>query len=200
GIEQSAVGTSSDVPLLGNVNNPVQFSLPDEVSTQGNDHAAEFGAVSAGYFAVLKTPLKQGRVFTDRRADSAKRVVVVNAAFVRRFSPQRDVLGRRLRYVWRGGDTGLEKEAEIIGVVGDVRNDGLDVPPAPRVYESILQHPSIRTAVFLRARADVDVKATQEALTQTVHSINPELPVFNVRTMPDLMSVSMARRKFSLFL
>jgi putative ABC transport system permease protein len=81
-----------------------------------------------------------------------------------------------------------------------VRNDGLDVPPAPRVYESILQHPSIRTAVFLRARADVDVKATQEALTQTVHSINPELPVFNVRTMTDLMSVSMARRKFSLFL
>jgi putative ABC transport system permease protein len=81
-----------------------------------------------------------------------------------------------------------------------VRNDGLDLPPAPRVYESILQHPSIRTAVFLRARADVDVKATKEALTQTVHSINPELPVFNVRTMTDLMSVSMARRKFSLFL
>ena len=83
------------------MNNPRPFSLPDELSTQGNDHAAEFGAVSAGYFAVLKTPLKQGRVFTDHDADSSGRVVVVNEAFVRRFSPQRDVVGRRLRYAWR---------------------------------------------------------------------------------------------------
>lgn len=199
GIEQSAVGSSKDIPFLGNVNNPLPFSLPDEVSTQGNDHAAEFGAVSAGYFAVLKTPLKQGRVFTDHDTDSTETVVVVNEAFVRRFSTQRDVVGRRLRYVWRFGD-GQEKEAIIIGVVGDVRNDGLDVPPAPRVYESILQHPSPTPAVFLRTRADADVKATKEALTQTVHSIDPELPVFNVRTMPELRSASLARRQFSLFL
>ena len=199
GIEQAAIGTSSDIPLLSNVNNPVSFSLPDEASTQANDHAAEFGAVSADYFAVLKTPLKKGRVFTDDDAEPAKRVVVVNEAFVRRFSPRRDAIGRRLRYVWRFGD-GRQKEAEIIGVVGDVRNDGLDVAPAPRVYESILQHASIRPAVFLRTRSDVDVKATKEALTQAVHSINPELPVFNVSTMADLMSASLARRRFSLSL
>jgi len=202
GVEQSAVGTSSDIPLLSNVNNPLPFSLPDEASTHDNDHAAEFGAVSAGYFNVLKTPLKQGRVFTDRDADSSERVVVVNEAFVRRFSPQRDVVGRRLQYGRGGLDSrnGQGKEADIIGVVGDVRNDGLDVAPPPRVYESILQHPSIRLAVFLRTRSVVDVKSTKEALTQTVHEINPELPVFNVRTMADLMSASMARRQFSLFL
>jgi putative ABC transport system permease protein len=202
GMEQSAVGTSSDIPLLNNVNNPLPFSLPDEVSTHENDHAAEFGAVSAGYFNVLKTPLKQGRVFTDHDADSTERVVVVNEAFVRRFSPQRDVVGRRLQYGRGGLDSrdGRGKEAEIIGVVGDVRNDGLDVAPLPRVYESILQHPSIRLAVFLRTRSVVDVKSTKEALTQTVHDINPELPVFNVRTMADLMSASMARRQFSLSL
>jgi putative ABC transport system permease protein len=199
GIEQSAVGTPRDIPLLGNVNTPVPFSLPDEVSTQGNDHAAEFGAVSAGYFAVLKTPLKQGRVFTDHDSDSTERVVVVNEAFVRRFSPRRDVVGRRLRYVWQFGD-GREKEGIIIGVVGDVRYDGLDVAPPPRVYESIFQHTDVTPAVFLRTRSDLDVKATKEGLTQVVHSIDPELPVFNVRTMADLMSVSMARRKFSVFL
>jgi putative ABC transport system permease protein len=131
--------------------------------------------------------------------DSTQMVVVVNEAFVRRFSPQRDVVGRRLRYVWRGRDR-VEREARIVGVVADVRNDGLDVAPPPRVYESILQHPSLRPAVFLRARSDIDVKSTKEALTQAVHSINPELPVFNVRTMADLMSASMARRRFSLVL
>jgi putative ABC transport system permease protein len=85
--------------------------LPDEVSTHENDHAAEFGAVSAGYFDVLRTPLKKGRVFTNHDVDSSARVVVVNEAFVRRFSPQRDVVGRRLRYVLRGGGY----EAEIVG-------------------------------------------------------------------------------------
>jgi putative ABC transport system permease protein len=196
GMEQTAIGTQSDIPLLGNVSNPQPFSLPDEVSTHDNDHAAEFGAVSARYFDALKTPLKTGRVFTDHDADSAKRVVVVNDAFVRRFSPQRDVLGRRMRYVLRG----TRYEAEIVGVVGDVHNNGLDAAPPPRVYQSILQYPRVRLAVFLRTRSEADVTATKEALTQTVHSINPELPVFGVRTMADLMSASMARRKFSLFL
>jgi putative ABC transport system permease protein len=91
-------------------------------------------------------------------------------------------------------------EAEVVGVVGDVRNDGLDVAPPPRVYQSILQNPGIRLAVFLRTRSDADVKATKEALTATVHSIDPEIPVFDVRTMAELMSASMARRQFSLFL
>ncbi len=195
-MEQTAIGTSTAVPLLGIVNNPLAFSLPDEVSTHENDHAAEFAAVSAEYFEVLKTPLKKGRVFTNHDADSSATVVVVNEAFVRRFSPQQDLIGRRLRFVWRGKG----QEAEIIGVVGDVRNDGLDVAPPPRVYESILQYPSIRLAVFLRTRTVVDVKSTKEALTQTVHRINPELPVFDVRSMAELLSASMARRQFSVSL
>jgi len=196
GMEHTAIGTSTAVPLLGIVNSPVAFSLPDEVSTQDNDHAAEFAAVSAGYFDVLKTPLKKGRVFTNHDADSSARVVVVNEAFVHRFSPQRDAVGQRLRFTSRG----QAQEAQIIGVVGDVRNDGLDLAALPRVYESILQYPGIRLAVFLRTRSDVDVKAIKEAITATVHSINPAFPVFDVRTMADLMSASMARRRFSLFL
>jgi putative ABC transport system permease protein len=54
--------------------------------------------------------------------------------------------------------------------------------------------------VFLRTRSDADVKSTKEALTQVVHSINPELPVFDVRSIAELRSASMARRQFSLFL
>jgi predicted permease len=196
GMERTAIGTSSAVPLLRIVNNPTAFTLPDEVATQDNDHAAEFVAVSAGYFDVLRTPLRKGRVFTDHDGDSSARVVVVNEAFVRRFSPQRDVIGRRVKFVWRG----QAQDAEVVGVVGDVRNDGLDLAPTPRVYQSILQSTGIRLAVFLRTRSDGDVKATKEALTATVHSIDPEIPVFDVRTMADLMSASMARRQFSLFL
>jgi putative ABC transport system permease protein len=196
GMEHTAIGTSTAVPLLGIVNNPTAFSLPDEASTHENDHAAEFAAVSAAYFDVLGTPLKKGRVFTDHDADSSANVVVVNEAFVRRFSPQRDAVGQRLRFVWRG----QAEEAHIIGVVGDVRNDGLDMAAPPRVYQSILQYTNVRLAVFLRTRSGADVKVTKEALTAAVHSIDPEIPLFDVRTMTDLMSASMARRHFSLFL
>ena len=196
GMEHTAIGTNTAVPLLGIVNNPVAFLLPNEVSTHDSDHAAEFAAVSAEYFAVLRTPLKRGRVFTDHDVDSSAKVVVVNEAFVRRFLPQRDAVGQRLRFAYRG----QAQEAQIIGVVGDVRNDGLDVATPPRVYESILQYPGIRLAAFLRTRSDADVKATKQALTEAVHGINPDFPVFDVRTMPDLMSASMARRRFSLSL
>jgi putative ABC transport system permease protein len=196
GAEHTAIGTSTAVPLLGIVNNPVAFSLPDEASTHDNDHAAEFAAVSAGYFDALGTPVKKGRVFTDHDADSSAKVVVVNEAFVRRFSPQRDAVGQRLQFVSRG----QPQEAQIIGVVGDVLSDGLDKGAPPRVYESILQYPGIRLAVFFRTRSDADVKATKQALTATVHGINPDFPVFDVRTMADVVSASIARRRFSLAL
>jgi putative ABC transport system permease protein len=196
GMQQTAIGTSTAVPLANIVNNPVAFSLPDEASTQENDHAAEFAAVSAGYFAALGTPVNKGRVFTDHDADSSVKVVVVNEAFVRKFSSARDAVGRRLRFVYRGSP----QDAQIVGVVGDVRDNGLDVDVSPRVYESILQYPGIRLAVFLRTRSDVDVKATKEAVAAAVHDINRAFPVFDVRSMTDLMSASMARRRFSLSL
>ncbi len=91
-----------------------------------------------------------------------------------------------------------ETESEIIGVVGDVRNDGLDAPPQPRVYGSIFQTPDIDLAVFLCTQSGTTT--VRERLTQTVHALDPELPVFGVTTMEDLMSASMARRRFSLFL
>jgi putative ABC transport system permease protein len=196
GSERTAIGTSTAVPLLGLVNNPVAFSLPDEASTHDDDYAAEFAAVSATYFDVLRTPVKKGRIFTGHDADSSVKVVVVNEAFVRRFSPHRDVVGQRLRFAYRG----QPQEAQIVGVAGDVLSDGLDRAAPPRVYESILQYPGIRLAVFVRTRSDADVKATRQALTEAVHGINPDFPVFDVRTMADLMSASIARRRFSLAL
>lgn len=191
GVESAALGTSSDIPLLNSPNNPIPFSLPDEATTHELDHAAQFGSVSAQYFDALRTPLKAGRVFTDHDDASAPNVVVVNESFARRFSPQRSLIGRRLRNA-RGVDF------EIIGVVGDVRYDRLDLAPEPHVYHSILQRPNIALAVMLRTRADLN--ATGDALTRAVHDVDSELPVFNVRSMSDMESASMVRRRFSLFL
>jgi predicted permease len=188
GVEAAAVGTANDVPFL-NQGNAFPFSLPDESTTQDQNHAAQFGAVSAGYFDVLKTPLKRGRVFTDHDDTASARVVVVNEAFVRQFSRDRDPIGRRVRL-------GRNFDLEIVGVVGDVRYGGLDQLPQPRIYSSILQRGGVQLAVFFRTRSTL--RTTRDALTKAVHDVDPELPVFGVRTSDELMSSSIARRQFTL--
>jgi predicted permease len=191
GVQKAAIGLASDVPFLSNVRIPFPFSFPDEATSRQSDRVADIGAVSPGYFDVLKTPLKHGRFFTDHDSETAKRVVVVNEAFSRKFSPRKDLIGRRLR-------DGTGVESEIIGVVGDVRDGGLDAPPQPRVYASIFQSSRPNLAVFVRTRSDVGT--IKEGLTGAIHNVDPELPVFGVRTMEELMSASMAQRRFSLFL
>ena len=188
GVEAAAIGTSNDVPFL-NQGNAFPFSLPDESNTQDQNHAAQFGSVSRGYFGVLKTPLKRGRVFTDHDDSASTKVVVVNEAFVREFSRDRDPIGRRVRF-------GRNFDLEIVGVVGDVRYGGLDQLPQPRIYTSILQRGTVQLAVFFRSRSTL--KTTRDALTAAVHQVDPELPVFGVRTMDELMSSSLARRQFAL--
>src|SRR5262249_25124068 len=190
-VQDVAIGRGNDVPFQGSVRNPVAFSVPDEGGTRQDEHVAEFGTVSPDYFEVLRTPLKRGRVFTDHDSETAPRVVVVNEAFSRQFALRKDPIGMQLRD--RAGT-----ESVVIGVVGDVRDEGLDVTPQPRVYTSIFQSSTFTLAVFLRTRSDAAVG--QNDLTRTVHDVDPELPVFGVRTMKDLIAASMARRRFSLFL
>jgi putative ABC transport system permease protein len=191
GASHVALSTSDSIPFLHGPDNPVRFSLPDDIAADRQEHVASFGAVSPDYFAVLKTPLRQGRVFTDHDSETAKFVVVVNEAFVRKFLPDTSPIGRRWRD--RGG-----RDFEIVGVVGDVRDEGLDVPARARVYGSIFQRSNSSLAVFLHTPSGVN--ALGKVLTTIVHRVDPELPVFGVRTMDELMSTSLARRRFSLAL
>jgi predicted permease len=196
GVEGAAMGLANDVPFLSNLRNPVAISFPDDATTLQGDRAAILGAVSPNYFAVLRIPLLKGRALTDHDAETTAKVVVVNESFARAFSlPGRNLIGRSVRITVRG----VLEEFEIVGVAGDVRDRGLDVAPAPRVYASMFQaSTTFYMAVFLRPRSDPGT--VKETLAQAVHNVDAELPVFGVRTMAEMMSASMARRRFSLFL
>lgn len=191
GVEHTALGSAADVPVLNSVNNSLPFSLTDQAATEAGDHAAEFSTVSADYFNTVRAPIETGRGFTDHDDGSAPLVAVVNEAFVREFSPRRNPIGRHLRSARGPG-------FEIVGVVGDIRYAGLDVPAAPRVYASILQRPAHNLAIFVRTKADV--APTAQAITTLVHVVDPQLPVFGVRSLNDVMAASLARRRFALLL
>jgi len=194
GVERAALGTTNDLPARNGGANSAPFSLPDETNTQEQNHAAQFGTVTPQYFEVLGTPITRGRAFTDHDDPTTQVVVVVNETFVRRFSANKDPVGRMIRL----GRAPRTLDVPIVGVAGDIHNDRLDVPPEPRVYFSMLQRPTTNIAVLLRTR--LDVKSARTGLERAVRDVDAELPVFNVRPVSEMMAESIARRRFSLFL
>ena len=200
GVQSVAVGLATNVPFLSGARNLIgrnliAFSFPDNATSAQEEYTADYGAVSPNYFDLLKLPLRKGRVFTDHDDDVATKVVVVNEAFARKFFPQQDPIGQHVRDKAVRGTT---TDSEIIGVVGDVRDHGLDQAPEPRLYGSILQRSSNLFAVFLRTSANLT--ATRQLVTRTMEQIDPELPVYGVTTMDELISSSIARRRLALFL
>jgi len=201
GVQSVAVGLTTSVPFLStralNSFNLIAFSFPGNATSAQEEYTADFGAVSPNYFDLLKLPLRKGRVFTDHDDDKAPNVVVVNEAFARKFFPQQDPIGQHVRDT--GRDTGrATTDSEIIGVVGDVLDHGLDQAPEPRLYGSILQRSRQLFAVFLRTSANLTT--TRQLVTRTMEQIDPEVPVYGVTTMNELISSSMAPRRLALFL
>jgi putative ABC transport system permease protein len=194
GVQHVALGTINALPSRNASGNPAPFALPDEPTTQEQNRAAQFGAVSADYFTTLRTPIRKGRAFTQHDDSTHARVVIVNEAFVRRFSAGKDPIGRVIRL----GRAPQTRDVQIVGVSADVQNDRLDLPPEPYVYFSMLQRPTTSLAVLMRTR--LDVQTARANLERAVRDVDAELPVFNVRTVGDMMSASIARRRFSLFL
>ena len=194
GVEYAALGTLSTLPARNAATNPGRFTLPDEPTTEEQNKAAQFGAVSPNYFNALGAPIRKGRAFTVHDDSTRSLVAIVNDAFVRRLSPNKDPIGRIIR-IGRAPQT---RDAQIVGVAADIHNDRLDVPPEPQIYFPILQNPVTNLAVLLRT--PLDVKSARTSLERAVRDVNAEVPVFNVRTVADMMSASIARRRFSLSL
>ena len=114
-------------------NNARPFTLPDESTTQQDDHAAKFGSVSPLYFEALKIPVVKGRVFTPYDNMSAPKVAVVNEAFAAQV-----LAGIAISL---GGDSGAAattSNSRSSASSPNVRENGLDAEPAPRVYFSML--------------------------------------------------------------
>jgi putative ABC transport system permease protein len=190
GVQDAAMGGENSVPFVYNFSSLREFSLPGQPDSSQAQLTAEFSLVSPDFFRAVRTPLLLGRVFTEADTDKTKPVVLVNESFAKRYLSGHD-LGKRMH--------ADGKDWEIVGVVGDVRDDGLDTPVAPRFYRALYQDAdSNELAVFLRGASDS--AGLKQAVARIVHAVDPELPVYGVRTMPEMMAASLARRRFSLSL
>ena len=151
---------------------------------------ADARVISPDYFQMMSIPVLQGRAFNASDTRDSLQTVIINQAFAERYWPGEDPLGRRLSE----GEGWLT----VIGVVGDVRQSGLDQEAAPHVYAPYLQAPLRRSGVLVRTSSDPLSLVT--AVRSQVSAIDPDQPIYNVHTMYELIAGSMSGRRLNLLL
>ncbi len=146
--------------------------------------------VIGDYFAAMRIPILHGRVFTeDDRADAPRRVVI-NEAFARRYWPNGDAVGKRL-----GFDDGPQQSWwEIIGVIGNVKHERLDVATKPEVYFAAAQSPA--NFITLVVRTATDPAQMIATVRQQVLAVDPDQPVFDIMTMEQRIADAIAQSRF----
>ena len=151
-----------------------------------------YRSISSAYFEVMGIPLLAGRAFTERDDASAPGVAIINDAIARHFWPDGDSLGK---HVTISPD---EKPVEIIGVAGDVNHHGLDMERDPEIYVPCLQRPEL--TMFLLVRPARDPGSLIAPLREVVRAIDSGQPVYNIMTMAQRASDSIASTRFPMLL
>jgi putative ABC transport system permease protein len=151
---------------------------------------------SPGLFRTMRVPLLRGRDFEWSDAAEAPRVVLVNQALAERYFPGEDPIGKRIVF-----DRVPEPDSswrEIVGVVGNVRDETLALEEAPTIYAPALQEDNL--SYYLLARSDIPPGALLDAFSARLHALDPELPLHDVSTLEEMVSSAVARERFLLSL
>jgi len=150
-------------------------------------------SVSADYFRTMGIPIIQGRAFSERDDVNAPKVVILNQTMAHEFFPNENPIGRRM--VMGQGANAL---ATVVGVVGDVRNRGLDAQAQAAFFVPFPQSPDSTMEVALFTAVEPTSMVT--AVRNAVAAIDPEQPVFDISTMDERLAASVAPRRFNLLL
>ena len=187
----NAAGAVAGLPLSGNSASRY-FAIegrPERPAGEGLN--TNFNAISPNYFRALGIPLLQGRDFSERDVLGTPEVVIINEAMARRFWPDEDPLGQRLRISdqpWR----------TIIGIVGSVKHSGLDVEPTPEMYYPLLQDPLPFMTLVVRTTGDPQSLAA--AVQREVRMVDKDQPVFGIKTMEEVVAESVSSRRLTMLL
>jgi putative ABC transport system permease protein len=194
------------VPLEGGYGLP--FIVMGRPLTDGPFHGGgNWQTSSPGYFEVFKIPVLRGRVFTDGDVSGSPPVVVINQAMARRFWPKSDPMSDK---IWIGKglmpQLATELPRQIIGVVGDIRGNGLNNDPAPAMYIPQAQVPDAINALNARltpmkwiVRTRGNPLSLSAAIQEQIRQASG-LPVSDVRTMDDVVSRSTSRQRFNMLM
>jgi putative ABC transport system permease protein len=189
GVESAAV--VNYLPL-GGANSSDSYLVEGEPEpAPGQEHDGRYRVATPDYFRTMEIPIVRGRAFTVQDKAGTTDVVIVNETLARQHWPGQDPLGKRIRFYGPPERAGWR---EIVGVVKDVKHE-LNIPVTPEYY---LPHKQDSwNAMVLVARTSVDPASLSTALRQQVWAIDKDQPVFDVKTMYEVRSSSVALYSFS---
>jgi putative ABC transport system permease protein len=185
-----AAGAAGALPLSGSVNTS-NFHIPGRPEPADRPGpTSRWERVTPSYFRALGIPLKSGREFEARDNAAAPPVLIVTESWARTFFPgERNVVGKLI------GSGRSEKQSTIVGVVGDVRSDGLDEPVQPTMYFPYAQAPDGGMTMVVRSSGDA--AAMTSAVRDAVRAVDATIPVYDVATMQEQVSRSILAQRLS---
>ncbi|MFL5410225.1 MAG: ABC transporter permease [Myxococcales bacterium] len=185
-----AAGGVDYAPLSG-VANDVNFEIEGRPIPQGAQPPdEEIRIVTPGWFEAMRIPLVRGRVFAATDGPRALPVVNVNEALARKYWPSADPLGQRLRLF------GDPRWWTVAGVVGSIREFGLDADVTPTLYFPFDQLPNGTLTLFVRSK--MAARDVIRSAQDVVSAIDPTLAAWQVRPVGEMLSASLAQRAFAL--
>jgi putative ABC transport system permease protein len=149
---------------------------------------------SPEYFGTMRIPMKRGRDFSDADTRDTPFVAVLNETAARRLVPGGDPIGSRFRI---GGPDSEIPPFEVVGIVGDTHNRGLEIPPQSEIYVSSLQADGVWNQLFLMVRTTVEPRSVLPAVRREIQSLDPEQPVYAIRTLAETFAGSQFTRRVS---
>jgi len=185
-----AVGGTTRLPL-GSGSVTTALAVEGRPPEPGPPREVEFRRALHDFFPAMGIPVVRGRGFLPSDgADGAERVVVINRALARAFWQDADPVGQRVRM----GTGASAPWFRVIGVIGDIRHAALDTAPAPEIYITYLQNPPVTPFVAIRTSGDAAAMAAR--VRAAVRELDANVPLYDVRTMDEVRSASVAERRF----
>jgi putative ABC transport system permease protein len=188
----SAAGAAQIFPLAGDDYILTFEQIGKPPVPAGNEPSAAYYVATPGYLAALRIPIKCGRDFTAHDDAAAPPVALISESMARQFYANENPLGQRIRM---GNGS---KPAEIVGVVGDVRDQELESKGRPAVYEPAAQVPF--NGMYFGVRTEGDPAGLISGVRAAIHELDAELPIDAIGTVDALVESSLSQRRFSMLL
>jgi putative ABC transport system permease protein len=193
-----SAGAVMALPLTGS-----QFDLSFDVAGRepakpGEEPTMEVRVASVDYFKTMGIPLLRGRGFTLADRDGSPQVVLLSQAAVTEFFPNEDPIGKRIVLGWGRGKDKPRAGGEVVGIVGDVKELGLEEENAPQMY---LPHAQLPThGMDIAVRTDVPSLTLANAVQLAVHELDPNVPIAKLSTMEQVVADSISQPRFYMLL
>ncbi|HET7114800.1 MAG TPA: ABC transporter permease [Pyrinomonadaceae bacterium] len=196
---ESAPGVQSasaiyPLPLSGD-RFSISFQIEGRPVAEKDEPSADFFTTGVGYFKTMGIPIVKGRDFDDNDRHGSVPVIIVTETFARQYFPNEDPIGKRIHPGVSSIDDEESTMREIVGVVGDVRNRGLNTEPRAAYYVPQTQIPFSQMVMVVKTNSEP--RNFIPAATKDVAAMDPDLPLFGVKTMEEYLAASVAAPRFN---